>query len=158
MFSPPPGGATKYIAYRSVQYMDFAWVTITRDIFIPGPTQCGLSRSKHTPFYKFEEELALPSTGSWLPSRLSSTWCWKERTGCIFSTRNTPKKRDILSEKRESGMAVKKREFTPESGIVETYAVRQAYSIFFSRHPKAQKQAKQGLFSMKPVHLRNMSE
>ena len=29
-----------------------------------------------------------------------------------------PKKRDILSEKRESGMALKKRDFTPESGIV----------------------------------------
>ena len=27
-----------------------------------------------------------------------------------FPTRNTPKKRDILSEKRESGMALKKRE------------------------------------------------
>ena len=33
------------------------------------------------------------------------------------------KKRDILSEKRESGMALKKREFTPESGTVDTYAV-----------------------------------
>ncbi len=27
-------------------------------------------------------------------------------------------KLDILSEKRESGMALKKREFTPESGII----------------------------------------
>ena len=45
-----------------------------------------------------QSELALPSTGSWLPSRQSSTWRWAER---IFSTRNTPqKKRDILSEKR----------------------------------------------------------
>ena len=32
------------------------------------------------------------------------------------------KKRDILSEKRESGIALKKREFTPESGTVDTYA------------------------------------
>ena len=31
------------------------------------------------------------------------------------------KKRDILSEKRESGMVVIKREFTPESGCVDTY-------------------------------------
>ena len=31
------------------------------------------------------------------------------------------KKRDILSEKRESGMTLKKREFTPESGNVDTY-------------------------------------
>ena len=79
MFSPPPGGATEYIAYnRSVQYMDFARVTITRDIFIPGPTKCGLSRSltnrqntQH--FTSLKRELALPSTGSWLLSRLSST-------------------------------------------------------------------------------------
>ena len=43
--------------------MDFARATITRDIFIPGPTQCGLSRSltnrqntQH--FYKFEEGIS----------------------------------------------------------------------------------------------------
>ena len=78
MFSPPPGGATEYIAYRSVQYMDFARVTITRDIFITGPTQFGLSRSltnrqntQH--FTSLKRELALPSTGSWLSSRLSSS-------------------------------------------------------------------------------------
>ena len=29
--------------------------------------------------------------------------------------------RDILSEKRESGMVLKKREFTPENGSVDTY-------------------------------------
>ena len=39
----------------------------------------------------------------------------------IFPTRNTQKKRDILSEKRESGMVLKKRDFTPESGTVDTY-------------------------------------
>ena len=32
------------------------------------------------------------------------------------------KKRDFLSEKRESGMTLKKREFTPESGSVDTYS------------------------------------
>ena len=62
MFFPPPGGATEYIAYRSMRYMDFARATITRDIFIPGPTQCALSRSlkqaKHTTFYKFEEGIS----------------------------------------------------------------------------------------------------
>ena len=76
MFFPPPGGATEYIAYRSVRCMDCARATITRDIFIPGPTQCGLSRilnrrnTQH--FTSLKRELALPSTGSWLPSRLSS--------------------------------------------------------------------------------------
>ena len=39
----------------------------------------------------------------------------------FFQTRNTQKKRDFLSEKRESGMTLKKREFTPESGSVDTY-------------------------------------
>ena len=127
MFFPPPGGATEYIAYRSVRYMGFARATITRDIFIPSPTQCGLSRSltnrqntQH--FTSLKRESALPSTGSWLPSRLSSTWRWKERTECIFSnSKYAKKKRDILSEKQESGIALKKREFTPESGTVDTY-------------------------------------
>ena len=78
MFFPPPGGATEYIAYRAVRYMDFARATITRDNFIPGPTQCGLSGSltnRQNPqhFTRLKRELALPSTGSWLPSRLSST-------------------------------------------------------------------------------------
>ena len=38
-----------------------------------------------------------------------------------FSNSKYSKKPDILSEKRESGMALKKREFTPESGNVDTY-------------------------------------
>ena len=77
MFSPPPGGATEYIAYRSVRHMDFARATITRDIFFQSPTQCGINRSltnrqntQHLTSLK--SELALPNTGSWLPSRLSS--------------------------------------------------------------------------------------
>ena len=44
-----------------MRYVDFARVTITRDIFIPGPTLCGLSRSltnRHTTFYKFEEGIS----------------------------------------------------------------------------------------------------
>ena len=40
-----------------------------------------------------------------------------------FSNLNYGKKRDILSEKQESGMALKKREFTPESGNVDTYVM-----------------------------------
>ena len=40
-----------------------------------------------------------------------------------------PKKRDILSEKRESGMALKKREFTPESGTVDTYDMLQLGNV-----------------------------
>ena len=41
----------------------------------------------------------------------------------FFQTQISQKKRDFLSEKRESGMTLKKREFTPESGSVDTYAV-----------------------------------
>ena len=48
----------------------------------------------------------------------------------FFQTLNTQKKRDFLSEKRdflsekrESGMTLKKREFTPESGSVDTYVL-----------------------------------
>ena len=61
--------------------------------------------------------------GSWLPSRLSSTWRWTERIERIFSSQKSAKKPDILSEKQESGMALKKLEFTPESGSVDTYGV-----------------------------------
>ena len=35
------------------------------------------------------------------------------------------KKRDILTENRESGMALEKWDFTPESGNVDTYAIAQ---------------------------------
>ena len=48
----------------------------------------------------------------------------------FFQTRNTQKKRDFLSEKRESGMTLKKREFTPESGSVDTYDVCKKREVF----------------------------
>ena len=41
----------------------------------------------------------------------------------FFQREIRQKMRDILSEKRESGMALKKREFTPESGTVDTYVI-----------------------------------
>ena len=50
----------------------------------------------------------------------------------LFQLELRKKKRDILSEKRESGMALKKREFTPESGSVDTYAIA---TIFLERPP-----------------------
>ena len=37
--------------------------------------------------------------------------------------RNTKKKQDILTEKWESRMALEKRDFLPESGNVDTYAL-----------------------------------
>ena len=39
----------------------------------------------------------------------------------FFQLEIRTKRRDILSEKQESGMALQKREFTPESGNVDTY-------------------------------------
>ena len=40
-----------------------------------------------------------------------------------WTMRNTYKKRDILTEKRESGMVLEKRDFPPESGNVDTYDI-----------------------------------
>ena len=128
MFFPPPGGATEYIAYRSVRYMDFAQATISRDIFIPCPTQCGLSRSltnrqntQH--FTSLKREFALPSTVSWLPSRLSSTWRWKDRIECIFSNSKYAKKAGLFKWKAGKRDGAKKREFTPERSTVDTYGL-----------------------------------
>ena len=107
--------------------MDFARATITRDIFIPGPTQCGLSRSlkkraKHTTFYKFEEGICFAEHWKLVAesSEFNLTLKRAHRVH-FFQLEIRQKKRDILSEKLESGMALKKREFTPESGTVDTY-------------------------------------
>ena len=88
--------------------MDFAQATITWDIFIPG---------QQTPnFTILQSEFALLSTGSWLRSRLISSWRWAERrTDRIFSNSKYAQK------KRESMTALKKYEFTSESGNVDTW-------------------------------------
>ena len=49
--------------------------------------------------------------------------------GTVDTYGNTQNKRDILSEKRESGMALKKREFTPESGTVDTYVMSLSHTV-----------------------------
>ena len=49
-------------------YTVYAYSSII--IYVPGGSDM-LSTS--------QSELPLPSTGSWLPSRLSSTWRWAER-------------------------------------------------------------------------------
>ena len=104
--------------------MDFARATITRDKD-PGPYAVRIKsqlKNRQTTQYltSLKRELSLPCTGSWLPSRVPLD-AEKGAYSAFLSTRNTPKKRYILSEKRESGMALKKREFTPESGTVDTY-------------------------------------
>ena len=72
--------ATYSLCKLSRRYTDFARATITQDIFIPGPIRPGLSTVSESLMYLVvttlptsQSELALPSTGSWLPSRLSST-------------------------------------------------------------------------------------
>ena len=107
-------GRNWYCCTPCRRYMDFTRATITRDIVIPGPTRPGLCHSgkSHNIFTILQSELALPSTGSWLPSRLSSTWRW---TKCICSSSKYAKKRDILSEKRESGMALKSLSLRPKA-------------------------------------------
>ena len=60
-------------------------------------------------------ELVLPSTGSWFPSSLSSTWRWAERIERIFSDLKSAKKRDILSDKGESGMALQSVSLRPKA-------------------------------------------
>ena len=69
-------GATEYMYCLQIRAIHgFCTSYDPRDIFIPGPTQYGLSRSKTHNILQvsLKRELALPSTGSWLPSRLSST-------------------------------------------------------------------------------------
>ena len=80
IFSPPEIATSTVVGLptSSRRYTDFARAAITRDIFITDPTQPGLSLSlinrQNTQFYNIlQSELALPSTGSWLPIRLSST-------------------------------------------------------------------------------------
>ena len=49
----------------------------------------------------------------------------------FFSNSKYAKKHDFLSEKRESGMTLKKLEFTPESGSVDTYVDHISILILF---------------------------
>ena len=56
----PPGGATEYIAYRSVRYMDFCPSYDNPGYLYLGPravrTKSQLNKqAKHTTFYTFEE-------------------------------------------------------------------------------------------------------
>ena len=109
-------GRNCYCSTSSRRYTDFCRATITRGIFIQALTWPVLSRRQNTQHFTiYQSELALQNTGNWLPSRRRAHL---ER---IFLNSKYAKKRDILSTKRECGMTLKKREFTPESGTVDTY-------------------------------------
>ena len=72
-----------------------------------GRTKSQRQNTQHF-FYNFAELLlALPSTVSWLPRRLNSLTLSRAHRAHFFQL-EIRKKRDILSEKRESGMALKK--------------------------------------------------
>ena len=81
-------------------------------------------QAKHTIFYKFEQGISFAEHWKLVAesSEFHLTLKIAHRVH-FFQLEIRPKKRDILSEKRESGMALKKREFTPESGNVDTYEI-----------------------------------
>ena len=114
----------------SRRYTDFERATITLDIFIPGPTQPGLSRSlkqtgKHTTFYNFAERISFAEHWKLVAESSEFHLTPIRAHRAHFSNFRYAKKRDTLSEKRESGMALNKRWFTPDSGNVDTssYAI-----------------------------------
>ena len=79
-------------------------------------------QAKHTTFYNFSERISIAE--HWKLVTESSDFhltLSRAHLEHIFSNSKYAKKRDILSQKRESGMTLKKREFTPESGTVDTY-------------------------------------
>ena len=105
--------------------MDFARATITQDIFIPRPTQFGLKsqlkkQAKHNTFYKFQEGFSFAEHRKLVAesSEFHLTLKRAHLYSAFFPTRNTPKKRDILSEKRESGMALKSVSLRPKAVLL----------------------------------------
>ena len=81
-------------------------------------------QAKHTTFYKFEEGISCAEHWK-LVAESSEFHLMLKRAHRVhfFQLEIRQKSGNILSEKRESGMALKKQEFTPESGTVDTYAV-----------------------------------
>ena len=85
-------------------------------------------QAKHTKFYKFSERISIAE--HWKLVAESSDFhltLSRAHLELIFSNSKYARKRDILSQKRESGMTLKKREFTPESGTVDTYETTRSF-------------------------------
>ena len=78
-------------------------------------------QAKHTPFYNFAERRSFSEHLKLVAesSEFDLTLKRAHRTH-FFQLEIRKKKRDILSEKRDGA---KKREFTPESGTVDTYGI-----------------------------------
>ena len=73
-------------------------------------------QAKHTTFYHFAERIIFAEHGK-LVAESSEFYLTLSRAHIkrIFPTRNTQKKRDILSEKRESGTALKSVSLRPKA-------------------------------------------
>ena len=86
-------------------------------------------------FYNFAERISFAE--HWKLVAESSEFHLTLNKAHFFQLEIRKKKRDILSEKRESGMALKKLEFTPESGNVDTYDKYSMvkYAKLFPRFP-----------------------
>ena len=84
-------------------------------------------QTKHTKLYNLSERISIAE--HWLLvaelSEFHLTLSRAHLEGIFSNSKYAKKKRDILSQKRESGMTLKKRKFTPESGTVDTYASEQ---------------------------------
>ena len=81
------------------------------------------SQRQNTHFYNLAERISIAEHGKLVAesSEFHLTLNRAHREHFSSSKYATTKKRDILSEKLESGMGLKKREFTPESCNVDTY-------------------------------------
>ena len=132
---PTARGATEYIAYA---INGFCPICDNPGQLYPEPyavrTKSQVNKqAKHPTFYKFEKGISFAEHWK-LVAESSEFHLTLKRAHRVHFFPNTPKKRDILSEKRESGAALKKREresgaalkkreLTPESGIVDTYVI-----------------------------------
>ena len=95
--------------------------TITRDIVTSSPTRPRLSRSDKT-HNIFAERISFAE--HWELVAESSELHLTLNRAHFFPARKTQKSGTFFkSEKRESGMARKKLESTPESGNVDTYVL-----------------------------------
>ena len=128
VFFPTAVGRNWYCITPPRRHTDYAQATIIWDIFIPvlfaSRTKSQLNKqAKHTKWYNFADRISfaehwkLAAESSEFHLTLSSTY-----RAHFFPIRNMQKKRDILSEKRESG-------------DVDTYEVQTQAPLQTQAHP-----------------------
>ena len=118
----PPGGATDTAIHRHRLFPELhPGISLSRP-YVARTESLLDKQAKHTTFYNFSERISFAE--HWQLVAESSEFHMtlnRAHLDRILSNSKYAKKRDILSQKRESGMTLKKREFTPESGTVDTY-------------------------------------